>query len=81
MPTANPVLIAYKEGNWLRNPKKLIIEITSEAENITKLDITAILSEKKSSRHLEEVIEENLVAKLNNIFKKSNKKTIWDLTR
>ncbi len=70
MPTANPVLIAYKKGSWFSSPKQLIIEIISEQNNITRLDITAIVESKTNSRHVEEIVEENFVTKLNNVFKK-----------
>ena len=70
MPTANPVLIAYKKGSWFSRPKQLIIEIISEQNNITRLDITAIVESKTNNRHVEEIVEENFVTKLNNVFKK-----------
>ena len=74
MPTANPVLIAYKKGGWFRSSKQLIIEIISEQNNITKLDITAIIENKTNNRHVEEIVEENFVSKLNNVFKKATQK-------
>jgi len=70
MPTANPVLIAYKKGSWFSSPKQLIIEIISEQNNITRLDITAIIENKTNSRHVEEIVEENFATKLNSVFKK-----------
>lgn len=74
MPTANPIIIAYKKGGWFRSPKQLIIEIISEQSNITKLAITAIITDKTNKRHVEEIVEENFVTKLNNVFKKATQK-------
>ena len=70
MPTANPVIVAYQEGNWLRSSKQLVLEISSVENNMTKVDITAIVNNKKNSRHAEEVVEENFVSSLYNNFKK-----------
>jgi hypothetical protein len=69
MPTANPVLIAYKKGSWFRSPRQLIIEIISEQNNITKLDITAIIENKTNSHHIEEIVVGDFVTKLKNVFK------------
>ena len=70
MPTPNPVLVAYKEKSWWQSPKKLVIEITSENNNTTRINITAIINNMKDSHHAEEILEENFTSKLYNVFNK-----------
>ena len=70
IPTANPVLVAVKEGSWLRSPRQLVIEITSENNNTTRIDITAIINNKKNSNHAEEILEENFASKHYTVFNK-----------
>jgi hypothetical protein len=67
MPTANPVLIAYKKGSWFRSARQLIIEISSEQNNVTKLDITAIIENKDNSQRVEEIVVSDFVTKLKNV--------------
>jgi hypothetical protein len=69
MPTANPVLIAYKKGSWFRRPRQLIIEISSEQNNVTKLDITAIIENKTNNQRVEEIVVGDFVTKLKNVIK------------
>ena len=70
MPTPNPVLIAYLNGNWLRRPRQLVIEIISIENNLTRLDITAILINRNDNQNDEHIIEGNFVSALYNTFKK-----------
>jgi ribosomal protein S8 len=70
MPTSNPVIVAYQEGNWLRSSRQLVLEISSVDNNMTKIDITAIISKKKFNSNAEEVLEENFASSLYNFFKK-----------
>ena len=70
MPTADPVLVAYKEGRWMRSPSQLVLEIKCEKNNMTRINITAIVDKKKNSHHAEEILEENFTSKLNNVFNK-----------
>jgi hypothetical protein len=70
MPTANPVLVAYQNGNWLRRPKQIVLELSSVQNNITRVDITAILNNRNDNLHDEEILEENFVSALYNTFKK-----------
>lgn len=68
VPTANPVIVAFKKGGWFSKPKKLVLEISSEEKNITRVDITAIIG--KENPREEELIEENFVSTLYNNFNK-----------
>ncbi len=70
MPTANPVLIANKKGNWLNKPRQFIIEITSENNNTTRINITAIIKNMKNNHHAEEILEVNFSSKLYTVFNK-----------
>ena len=70
MPTANPVLLAYKKGSWLRSARQLIIEISSIEKNLTRIDITAIITGQKNSKHTEEIIEETFATVIYKYFKK-----------
>jgi hypothetical protein len=69
MPTHNPVIVAYQEGNWFRTGKQLVLEISQIEQNVTRIDITAILDAKKDSRHAEELIEESFASSLYRSFK------------
>lgn len=75
IPTADPVLVAEKSGSWLRSARQLIIEVTSENKNMTRINITAIIKNKKNSQLAEEILEENFASKLYNIFNKVIQKT------
>jgi hypothetical protein len=70
MPTSEPVLIAYQSGNWLRKGRHLILEMRSLENNLTRIDITAIVN-KKNSRHDEEILELDFASVLRNAFKKT----------
>jgi hypothetical protein len=70
MPTHNPVLVAYRKGNWLRSARQLIIEISSIEKNLTRIDVTAIITGEKVNKHTEEVIEETFATVIYNYFKK-----------
>lgn len=70
MPTSNPVIIAYQRGNWLRKPKQLVLEISAVENELTRIDITAIV-DKKDSDYLEETIECGFVSVLAGVFNKS----------
>ena len=70
MPTANPVLVAYQNGNWLRRPRQIVIELSSVRNNLTRIDITAILNNKNDNSHDEQILEGNFVSALYNTFKK-----------
>ena len=69
MPTHNPVIVAYQEGNWFRSRRQLILEISSVEKNVTRIDITAVIDAKKESRHAEELIEESFASSLYRSFK------------
>ena len=74
IPTADPVIIASKEGGWMRSPRQLILEFISEDNHLTRINITAIIKNKKNSLNAEEILEENFASKLYNVFKKVIKK-------
>ena len=69
VPTPNPVIVAIKKGGWFSKSKQLVLEISSENQNMTRIDITAIV-DKKNNTHAEEILEENFVTTLYNNFKK-----------
>jgi hypothetical protein len=70
MPTPNPVLIAYQNGNWLRRPRQIVLELSSIENNLTRIDITAILNNRNDNANDEHIIEGNFVSALYNTFKK-----------
>ena len=70
MPTANPVLIASQNGNWLRRPRQIVLELSSIENNLTRIDITAILINRNDNTNDEHIIEGNFVSALYNTFKK-----------
>ncbi len=70
MPTPNPVILAYRKGNWLRSAKQLIIEITSIENHLTRVDITAIAVDGRDSTWVEKAIEGTFAAMIYNYFKK-----------
>ena len=70
IPTPNPVLVAYQKGNWLRSPRQLVLELNSVQNNITRVDITAIINKEYGNSLAEDTLEENFVSALYNTFKK-----------
>jgi hypothetical protein len=70
MPTHDPVIVAYKAGNWLRKARQLIIEINSIDNNTTRLSITAIIDSAIKNKSAEANIEESFAVTIKNIFKK-----------
>lgn len=75
IPTADPVIIASKEGGWMRSPRQLILEFISESNHLTRINITAIIKNNKNNINAEEILEENFASKLYNVFKKVIKKS------
>ena len=73
MPTSNPILVAHQKGNWWRKSKQLIIEIISLENNLTRIDITAILNTNTENRHAEEVIEGNFASAFKKKLNKVNR--------
>ena len=74
IPTADPVIIASKEAGWMRSPRQLILELISENNHLTRINITAIINNNKNRHNAEEILEENFASKLYNVFKKVIKK-------
>ena len=74
IPTADPVIIASKEGGWMRSPRQLVLEFISENNHSTRINITAIIKNNKNNLNAEEILEENFASKLYNVFKKVIKK-------
>ena len=70
IPTADPVIVAFKEGNWLRRPKKFVLEIRSEEKDKTRIIITAISTTMNEDHHTEEILEAKFVSKLYSVFNK-----------
>jgi hypothetical protein len=70
MPTPNPVLVAYRKGNWIRKAKQLVLEISSIENNLTRIDITAIIDDRKAGKKIEEIIEESYASVIYNYFRK-----------
>lgn len=68
IPTANPVLVAVQKGNWFRKPKQLVLEVSSVEDNLTRIDITAIV---KSNNEAETNIEESCAKSIYYSFKKA----------
>ena len=48
IPTADPVIIASKEGGWMRSPRQLVLEFISENNHSTRINITAIIKNNKN---------------------------------
>lgn len=69
MPTHNPVIVAYQEGSWFRTGKQLVLEISSVGQDITRIDITAIIPNKNANRQAEELIEESFASSIYRSFK------------
>lgn len=71
MPTPNPVIVAYRKGNWLRSARQLIIELTSIENHLTRVDITAIANEGSvDNKWREQAIEGSFASVIYNYFKK-----------
>ena len=70
IPTADPVLVAEKNGNWWRSARQLIIEFSSESKNMTRVNITAIIKNNKNNHHEEEIIAGSFASKISNILHK-----------
>lgn len=70
MPTPNPVLLAYRKGNWLRSARQLIIELTSIENHLTRVDITAIADNGRDGTWTERTIEGTFASMIYNYFKK-----------
>jgi hypothetical protein len=68
MPTSNPVLIAFRKGSIFRKKQHLILEIIGEANNKTRVEITAIAD--KANNRLEKLIEGKIVTAITHAFKK-----------
>ena len=62
------VVIAYQEGNWLRKARQLVFEISTVNQNVTRIDITAIINSTKNNRQEEELIEETYASAIYNNF-------------
>ncbi|MFN8165760.1 MAG: hypothetical protein U0X76_06195 [Bacteroidia bacterium] len=71
MMTGNPVIVAYREGGWFRKPKQLVLEISSLQNNVTRIDITAIITNKKKKEDFqaEEVVAEDFATAIYHNFK------------
>ncbi len=68
MPIANPVLLAYKEGSWFRRPRQLVIEIICEKNNLTRINITAIINNRNDTNPAEKFLEESFTSMLYSVF-------------
>ena len=68
IPTSNPVLVACQRGTWFRKSKQLIIEVSSVENNLTRIDITAVLKTNRSTQ-LESNIEKSYVNSINQSLK------------
>ena len=69
MPTPNPVLVAYRKGNWLRSARQLIIELISIENHLTRIDITAISERGGEEKWNEESVETSFKTYIYNYFK------------
>jgi hypothetical protein len=70
MPTPNPVLVAYRKGNWLRSARQLIIELICIENHLTRVDITVIKENSNENFWTDHAIEGNFASFINNYFKK-----------
>jgi hypothetical protein len=70
IPTADPVIVAYRKGNWFRRAKKLVFELKSIDSTLTKVDITAIENSIENVNHKEDTFEKNFAKALYNNFRK-----------
>ncbi|MCX6290309.1 MAG: hypothetical protein NT126_00935 [Bacteroidetes bacterium] len=55
-------LMVYRNGNWYRQPKHILFELSSIDNGLTRIDITASIDGKKRGREAEEVIEEKMAS-------------------
>lgn len=62
------VVVAYQEGNWFKKACQLVFEISTVNQNVTRIDITAILNSTKNNRQEEELIEETYASAIYNNF-------------
>src|SRR4051812_9103595 len=69
MPTPNPVLVAYRKGNWLRSARQLIIELVSIELHLTRIDITAISETGGEEKWTETSVENSFKSYIYNYFK------------
>ena len=70
MPTPNPVLVAYRKGNWLRSARQLIIELICIENHLTRVDITVIKENSNDNFWTDHAIEGNFASVITNYFKK-----------
>ena len=68
IPTSNPVLLASQRANWFRKSKQLIIEVISIENNLTRIDITAVLKTSRNTQS-ESNIEKSYVNSINQSLK------------
>lgn len=69
LPTSNPVIVACQQGNWLRRPRHLVLEISSIENNLTRIDITAIVNN-KNNRSNQAAIELSIASIISGVFNK-----------
>jgi len=57
-----PVITAYREGNWFRHARQVVLSLSPLNEEVTRVDVTAILHDEPQTNLEEEVMEEKIVS-------------------
>jgi len=58
----NPIIVAFKHGNWLRRAQQIVLQLSPLNEEVTRVDVTAIIQHEPQTNLEEEVIEEKIVS-------------------
>jgi hypothetical protein len=74
IPATNPVLMANRRGSWFRKQRQLIIELSSIENNLTRVDITAVVKN-NNNRYAETSIENSCADSIYSSFKKTISKS------
>jgi hypothetical protein len=70
IPTADPVIIAYKKGSWFRKEVNLVFELKSVSGTLTQIDITSMNSYSEGFKPEADKYERSIASTLYNDFRK-----------
>lgn len=71
LPVGSPVIIASIPGNWLRSARQLVIEFSNKENDLTRVEITAIVPDKRNNKKAE-VLEAAIANFISNALQKIN---------
>ena len=70
IPTSDPVIVAYKKGNWFRKEVNLVFELKSVSGTLTQIDITSLNSYTEGIKPDADKFEKSIANTLYNNFRK-----------